>query len=100
MAGVTLHEIAAAVRAGRGHRGLSQAQLAELAGVSRHTIVRLEQGRPGASLDTVLRVLALLGVELTLVGPPSAAQPGSAAGTPPPAIETVDLEVLLRAHRR
>lgn len=43
-------------------RGLTQAQLADRAGVHRDTISRLERGDGGVSLENVLRVLRGLGV--------------------------------------
>jgi transcriptional regulator with XRE-family HTH domain len=43
-------------------RGLTQAQLAERAGVSLNTLHRLERGDPGVSLGNVLRILRGLGV--------------------------------------
>lgn len=41
-------------------QGLTQAQVASRAGVSRGVVVRLEAGRPGTSLDTFFRVLGAL----------------------------------------
>ncbi|HEY7952414.1 MAG TPA: helix-turn-helix transcriptional regulator [Solirubrobacteraceae bacterium] len=43
-------------------RGLTQAQLADRAGVSRDTLVRLEGGDGGVSVENLLRVLRALGV--------------------------------------
>jgi transcriptional regulator with XRE-family HTH domain len=43
-------------------RGLTQAQLADRAGVSRDTLTRLESGTGGVGLETVLRVLRALGL--------------------------------------
>jgi transcriptional regulator with XRE-family HTH domain len=43
-------------------RGLTQAQLADRAGVSRDTVSRLESGEGGVSLETLLRVLRSLGL--------------------------------------
>ena len=43
-------------------RGLTQAQLADRAGVSRETVVRLERGDGGVRLENLLRVLRALGV--------------------------------------
>lgn len=41
-------------------QGLTQAQVADRAGVSRGVVVRLEAGEPGTSLDTFFRVLGAL----------------------------------------
>ncbi len=43
-------------------RGLTQAQLADRAGVSRNTLARLERGDGGVSLENLLRVLRALGI--------------------------------------
>ncbi len=43
-------------------RGLTQAQLADRAGVSRDTLSRLESGTGGVGLETLLRVLRALGL--------------------------------------
>jgi transcriptional regulator with XRE-family HTH domain len=43
-------------------RGLTQAQLADRAGVSRDTLVRLEGGDGGVSLENLLRILRGVGV--------------------------------------
>jgi transcriptional regulator with XRE-family HTH domain len=43
-------------------RGLTQAQLADRAGVSRQTVARLERADGGVSLENVLRILRALGL--------------------------------------
>jgi transcriptional regulator with XRE-family HTH domain len=43
-------------------RGLTQAQLADRASVSRSTLARLEGGDGGVSVENLLRVLRALGV--------------------------------------
>lgn len=43
-------------------RGLTQAQLADRAGIARATLARFEQGDGGISLDSLLRVLRALGI--------------------------------------
>jgi transcriptional regulator with XRE-family HTH domain len=43
-------------------RGLTQAQLADRAGIARDTLSRLESGEGGVSLDTLLRTLRALGL--------------------------------------
>jgi transcriptional regulator with XRE-family HTH domain len=57
-----LRDVADDVVVWRKLRGLTQAQLADRAGVSRDTLVRLERGEGGVSLENVLRVLRGLGV--------------------------------------
>ena len=47
-------------------QGLTQAQVAERAGVSRGAVVRAEAGEPGTTMDTFLRVLGALHVTESL----------------------------------
>lgn len=47
-------------------RGLTQAQLAELAGMSREKVVRMEQGRDSIALRAYLILAHALGAELML----------------------------------
>lgn len=46
--------------------GLTQAQLADRAGIARATLARFEQGDGGISLDSLLRVLRALGILETM----------------------------------
>lgn len=57
-----LRELADDLVTWRKLRGLTQAQLADRAGVSRDTIVRLERGDGGVGIETLLRVLRALGI--------------------------------------
>lgn len=43
-------------------RGLTQAQLADRAGISRATLLRLERGDGGVSTENLLRVMRALGI--------------------------------------
>lgn len=47
-------------------RGLTQAQLADRAGVSESTVYRLERGDGGVSVENLLRILRALGLLETL----------------------------------
>lgn len=49
----------------RAERGYSQARLAELAGVDRKTINRIENGHFSPSLDTLTRISVVLKCSLT-----------------------------------
>jgi DNA-binding XRE family transcriptional regulator len=49
----------------RAERGLSQARLAELAGVDRKTINRIENGHFSPSLDTITRLSVVLKCRLS-----------------------------------
>jgi len=61
-----LGEVAGAVASWRRLRGLTQAQLADRAGVGRTTVLRLEKGDGGVSTENLLRVLRALGILDTL----------------------------------
>lgn len=58
----SLKQTAEAVEAWRKLRGLTQAQLADRAGVGRRTIIRLEGGDGGVTVENLLRVLRALGL--------------------------------------
>lgn len=60
------HAFGSVLRAERRSRGLTQVQLAQLAGVSRAWLARFENGHPAASLEPVFRVLRALDLELSL----------------------------------
>lgn len=85
----SLHDLAAAVRGRRQELGLSQAQLAARAHVSRAWVNAFESGKPAAELRLVLAVVDALGLELQL---------GDRDG--PPRDATVDLDVLLDDYER
>lgn len=57
-----------AVRGARKTHGLTQAELAGLAGTGPRFISELERGKPGVELGKVLDVLAVLGLRLLLTG--------------------------------
>ena len=68
----------------RRQRGLTQAQLARRAGVSRQWLSGLERGREGAELGRVLRTLASAGIVLRFEERPP---------------DDLDLNALVEAHR-
>ena len=61
---LTAEEVGAAVRLKRKAKGLSQAQLAERAGVSRKFVIDLEAGHSRAELGKALLVFEVVGVEV------------------------------------
>ena len=67
-----LSEVGGHVATWRKLRGMTQAQLADRAGISRGTLVRLEHGDGGVSTENMLCVLRGLGV---LAGLPRALDP-------------------------
>lgn len=58
--------IGPAIRRYREEAGLTQGQLAEMAGLNRTYLSNLEQGRETEQIRRILRVLKLLGVRATL----------------------------------
>jgi transcriptional regulator with XRE-family HTH domain len=60
-------QIGADVAAWRRLRGLTSAQVADRAGVSRDTVSRLETGNGSVSLENVLRIARALGIVDRLV---------------------------------
>ena len=72
------------LREQRRRRGLTQAQLARRAGVSRQWLSSLERGREGAELGRVLRTLASAGIVLKFEERPA---------------PDLDLDAIIEAHR-
>lgn len=60
-------ELGTAIRARRRQRGLTQAELAGLCGVSVRFVSEVERGRPTAGVALVLRLCARLGLDVQLV---------------------------------
>lgn len=58
-----LSELGERLRLARKRRKLSNAVIAQRAGVSRTTVYKVEAGDPGATLGAYVRVLAVLGLE-------------------------------------
>ncbi|HEX7290003.1 MAG TPA: helix-turn-helix transcriptional regulator [Conexibacter sp.] len=58
----SLRTLADHVAVWRKLRGLTQAQLADRAGISTATLLRLERGEGGVSTENLLRVLRALGI--------------------------------------
>lgn len=52
------------IREARKRRGLTQAQLAELAGTTQSAIARIESAATSPSFDDVIRYLRLMGLDL------------------------------------
>ena len=70
-------DVGAAIHAARRAQGVSQAQLAEKAGVGRQWLVAVEKGHARAELGKVAEVLDALGLQLTIgrrLPPPDAAR--------------------------
>ncbi len=87
----SIRDLAASVRGRRRSLGLSQAQLAGRAHVSRQWVGQFEAGRPTAELRLVLQVLEALDLRLTLDERDGDRREPSSA---------IDLDALLDEHRR
>ena len=59
-----------AIRVKRRERGLTQVALAAAAGVSAPWLSAVENGKPGAEIGLIFKVLAALGLSLTIADAP------------------------------
>jgi DNA-binding XRE family transcriptional regulator len=62
----TRRELGASIEIARRRRGMTQAQLAAAAGLSRNTVLMLERGRANPSWDAVRQLCAVLGLNLEI----------------------------------
>ena len=65
----TIDHIAGMIRFHRRESGLTQKELADLAGVGVSSIYAIEQGKESVQLATLLKVLAVLSISLSVEGP-------------------------------
>ena len=65
-------EITSALTEARQAQGISRRRLAELSGVSQPVITRIESGSTTTRIDSLLKVLAALGLTLAIVPLPIA----------------------------
>jgi HTH-type transcriptional regulator/antitoxin HipB len=90
----SIRDIAAAVRGRRQKLGLSQADVARLAGVSRQWVSEFESGKPTAELRLVIRLLDALRLSISLDE-----RDGGSRTLPPSVSSPVDLDALLDEYR-
>lgn len=76
-------ELGNRIRTAREARGLSQKQLADLAGIGKTAMFDLEHGNPGVRLNTLMAVLVVLGMSLRLDSPESLDTASNESPTPP-----------------
>lgn len=96
MRDIALHnaeQLGAAIRLKRREKGLSQSALAELLGVERKWVMRLESGNPGAEFARVIRALELVGIQALLRDQSS---PAKVSRTKPSQLD----EVFARVQRK
>ncbi len=63
------HEIAHIIRRCRKKSGLSQLELATLAGVGKTAVFDIEKGKESVQLDTLLKILNTLNIRIKLETP-------------------------------
>jgi HTH-type transcriptional regulator/antitoxin HipB len=61
--------LAGIIRKHRKAAGLSQLQLAEMAGVGKTAIFDVEKGKETVQLDTLRKILSVLNIKVQLTGP-------------------------------
>ncbi|MFD1203434.1 helix-turn-helix domain-containing protein [Leucobacter albus] len=88
----TIDRLAAVVKRARVETGLTQADLAKLAGVSRQFVIEVEAGHPRAEIAKVFQVLGALGRTAQVSQP-------DVAGTPRPVRRDRKFFVSLALHR-
>ena len=62
-------QLAETIRNHRKLSGITQSQLAAFAGVGKTVIFDLEHAKATVRLDTLLKVLAVLNIQLVMIGP-------------------------------
>lgn len=77
-----LTDLGDAVRRRREAAGLTLDEAADLLGVGRRFLIELEHGKRRANVETVIRVLRALGVDLVLVPRGGAASAGGVEPAP------------------
>ncbi|MGN0073529.1 MAG: helix-turn-helix domain-containing protein [Coriobacteriales bacterium] len=81
-------EIGYAIKERRAELGLTQAQLAQAAGVSKRCLWSLELGQnPGVQLDKLTAVLGALGLDL-VISPTGGAEPPAPTAASAPSLDT------------
>ena len=63
------HLLASLIRKHRKVAGLSQLQLAEMAGVGKTAVFDLEKGKETVQLDTLRKILIVLNIKVQLISP-------------------------------
>ena len=66
---MTPNEIAHAIRYCRKQSGLSQLELANLAGVGKTVVFDIEKGKETVQLNTLIKILEVLNIQIKLITP-------------------------------
>lgn len=85
----TASDFGSLIRSRRKARGLGQAELAEMVGVSRRWLNQVEAGKPGASLSLVLNTLNALDLQIEVRADPDSPSPKGVAPIFSPDIDDI-----------
>jgi HTH-type transcriptional regulator / antitoxin HipB len=85
----TASDFGSLIRSRRKARGLGQAELAEMVGVSRRWLNQMEAGKPGVSLSLVLNTLNALNVQIEVRADDALPAPGGIAPVFSPDIDDI-----------
>ncbi|MEI8026908.1 MAG: helix-turn-helix domain-containing protein [Pseudomonadota bacterium] len=66
---LTLEQLGRVIKFHRGKAGLTQVQLARLAGIGKTAVFDMENGKKSARIDTILNIFSVLNVRLLMVSP-------------------------------
>lgn len=66
---IETQKLADAIRMHRKAAGLSQVQLAEMAGVGKTVVFDIEKGKESVRLDTLRKILKVLNIKIQLTSP-------------------------------
>ena len=68
-ASLTLEELGRVIQFHRSKSGLTQVQLARLAGIGKTAVFDIENGKKSARIDTILKIFSVLNVKLLMASP-------------------------------
>lgn len=68
-ASLTLEQLGSVIQFHRSKAGLTQVQLARLAGIGKTAVFDIENGKKSARIDTILNIFSVLNVKLLMASP-------------------------------
>ena len=68
-ASLTLEQLGSVIQFHRSRAGLTQVQLARLAGLGKTAVFDIENGKKSARIDTILNIFSVLNVKLLMASP-------------------------------
>ena len=66
---LTIEQLGRVIKFHRSKAGLTQVQLARLAGIGKTAVFDIENGKKSARIDTILNIFSVLNVRLLMVSP-------------------------------